>query len=130
ALLDQIHGRLGIVVHHEGAHSIEHMIGLRAAHKKTAIRQRTLITRRYSQILHPRPTVGTWTADVDDPAEPHVIERAELHRRHFHHHRALSEIDDGEIINGIGVGGKKERVSVHQLGKDDDGVVLSSYAVE
>src|SRR4029434_9514012 len=106
--------------------SIENMRSFRAADMETAIGKRTVIAWRNEKILASFPTVGARDADVDDPAEPHIIESTECHRWYLNHQRTLCQVEDRERVNGISVGGEKERVRVHQLGEDDHRVVLGA----
>ena len=58
------------------------------------------------------------------PLEPHVVDGTDRHQRLFDHHRALGQIDNRHVIDGVGVGREKQRVRVHRLWENDDGVVI------
>jgi len=68
--------------------------------------------------------IGAGLAEVDHPAPPHVIDRAERFRRRLQHHRPLGQADDGEEIDRVRVGGQEEGLGIHQGRKDHDFIVL------
>ena len=122
--LDVLDRRLRVVVDQVGARGIEHAVGLGMGDEVAALGQRPVIARRHDQVLAAQPAVGAGAADVDDPGEPHVVDRADGVRRLLDHHRAVGEVDGRHVVDRVGVGGQEQRVRVHQLREDDDVVVL------
>ncbi|MCY1175679.1 hypothetical protein D9M73_159260 [compost metagenome] len=106
------------------------MVGLGATDKVAAIRNRTLVVGWQNQVFTPFTPIGSGRADVDDPAKPHVIQRAEGLGWHFNHQRSFRQVERCHRVDRIGVGREKERVGVHQLGENDHRVVFSANAVE
>ena len=129
-LLDVLDGGLGIVVGQKRAGGVEHVVRLRVGDEEAALGQRAVIAGRHDQVLAALAAVGAWEADVDDPAEPHVVDGAEPLRRLLDHHRAIGQVHGGEVVDRVGIGGQEQRLRVHQLGEDDDGVVLGADALK
>ena len=114
--------RLRVVVDQVGARGIEDVVGLRMRDEVAALGQRPVIAGRHDQVLAAEAAVGTGAADVDDPGEPHVVDRADRVGGLLDHHRAVAEVDRREVVDRVGVGGEEQRARVHQLGEDDDAV--------
>ena len=120
--LDVLDRGLGIVVHEVGARGVEDVVGLRMRDEVAALGQRPVVAGRHDQVLAAEAAVGSRAADVDDPGEPHVVDRADGVRRLLDHHRAVAQVDRREVVDRVGVGGEEQRARVHQLGEDDDAV--------
>ena len=120
--LDVVDGWLRVVVHQVCARGIEDVVGLRVRDEVAALGQRPVVAGRNDQILAAEAAVGTWASDVDDPGEPHVVDRADRVGRLLDHHRPVGEVDGRQVVDRVGVGGQEQRARVHQLGEDDDAV--------
>ena len=51
-------------------------------------------------------------------------------RRRLQHHGALGEIERADDVDRVGIGGQPQRLGIHQLGVDDDLVVLDADALQ
>ena len=120
--LDVLDRGLRVVVHEVGARGVEDVVGLRMRDEVAALGQRPVVAGRHDQVLAAEAAVGTGAADVDDPGEPHVVDRADRVGGLLDHHRAVAQVDRREVVDRVGVGGEEQRRRVHQLGEDDDAV--------
>ena len=105
--LDGRHRRRRVVVLEEGAAEHQRPVGARVGDVEAALGQRSVVAGRDEQELAARTAVGSGHAEVDDPLEPHVVERAQRHRWGLDDHRAVREVDEGEAVDGVGVGGEE-----------------------
>ena len=128
--LDGRHRRRRVVVLDEGPAQHQDPVGARVADVEAAFGQRSVVAGRDEQELAAGTAVGSGHAEVDDPLEPHVVERAQRHRRGLDDHRAVRQVDEGEVVDGVGVGGQEPGRRVHQLREDQHGVVLDADAQE
>ena len=126
--LDVVDGGFRIVVDEVGPRRVQHVVGLGVRDEIAALRQRPVIVRTDDQILAAQPAVRTGAADVDDPGKPHVVDGPDRVGRLFDHHRTVRQVDPAEVVHRVGVCGQIERTGVHQLGEDDDVVVLGADA--
>ena len=94
------------------------------ATKNPPCRQRSGVVRPHDQILAALPAVGPRRADVDHPAEPGILHRAEKLGRRLQHHWSLAEIEEAHDVDRVGVRGQEQRLGIHQLFENDDLVVL------
>ncbi|MNI59885.1 hypothetical protein D3C87_1602900 [compost metagenome] len=69
-----------------------------------AFGQGTRVTRRDDQVLTAFAAIRPWQAQVDDPTEPCILNRAKDTRRDFHHYRPIREVESGDDIDRVGVG--------------------------
>ena len=99
-----------------------------ARDEEPALRQRTVVAGRQDQVFPTFTSVGPGQADVGDPAEPVVVDGAEKPGWHLQHHGPLGQIEDAEGIDGVRVGRQEQRLGVHQVGEDDDLVILDAGA--
>ncbi|MCY1508156.1 hypothetical protein D9M68_424570 [compost metagenome] len=127
-LLDVLDGRLRIVVYKVTARCIDDPVRLRPRNIETTFRNRTVITGWQQQVSSAFAAVGTGEPDIDDPAKPHVVDRAYPHRRLLDHGRPLRQIHDAEIVDGIGIGREEQRLRIHQFRAKGDRVVLCADA--
>ena len=100
---------------------------------EAAVGQRPVIPRADQQVLAALAAIRARKADIRHPAEPHVVDRPEnrarrRHRRDVEHHRTVREIDEGPEVDRVRVRRQKERRRVHQLGEDENLVVLDADA--
>ena len=98
-------------------------------HVVATVRQRPVVSRADDEVLAPLTTVGTGDAEVRDPAEPHVVDRAQdprggSERRYVDDHRAVREIDEAQEVDRVAVGGQEHRRRVHEVREQEDVVVL------
>ena len=127
-LLDVLDGRLRIVVYKVTARCIDDPVRLRPRYVKATFRNRAVIARWQEQVSSAFAAIGAGEPDVDDPAEPHVVDGADPHGGLLDHHRALRQIHDAEVIDRIGVGREEQRLRIHQFGVNGDRVVLRADA--
>ena len=85
-----------------------------------AVGQRAVVARADDQVAAAFAPVGAGQADVGDPPEPHVVDRAEEPRRgtergQVDHHRPVRQVDEPPEVDGVAVGGQEQRRRVHQL---------------
>ena len=109
--LDVLDRRLGIAVHQVGARGVEDPVRLRMGDEVAAFRKRAVVVRSDDQVLAAPAAVRSWAADVDDPREPHVVDGADAIGRLFDHHWPLREVDDGKVVDGVGVAGQENATS-------------------
>ena len=128
-LLDGLDRGLRIVVDEEGAAEQRDRCGGWPADEIAALGQRPVIARRQQQIFAAEPAIGARRAEIDHPAEPQIVEQAERVGRRLDHHRAFGEIDVGEEIDGVGIGGEEQRVRIHQAREDQDALIVLDACV-
>ena len=128
--LDRGHRRCGIAVHHE--RPAEHQRPVRAGvpDVEAAFRHDAVVAGGHEQELAARAAVRPREPEVDDPLEPHVVERAQGHRRRLDHHRPVGQVDEAEVVDGVAVRGQEQRRRIHQLREDQHRVVLHADAQE
>ena len=115
--------RIGLVLQERAAEPHD-AVGPGAGDEIPAFRQRAVVARRHDQVLAAFAAVGTGHSDVDDPAEPVVVDGAEKLGRRLQDHGALGEIEDAHDVDRVRVGRQEQRLGIHQLGEDEDLVVL------
>ena len=118
--LDGRHRRRGIAVLHERAAQHQDPVGARVPDEEAALGERAVVAGGNEEELAAGAAVGAGETEVDDPLEPHVVERAQRHRRRLDDHRAVVQVDDHEVVDGVGVRGQEPRRRVHQLREDQD----------
>ncbi len=123
-LLDQLDRGLRIVLYHETAPEHCDARRPRAGDKVSALGQGAVITRRQDQVFPALAAIRARRAKVDDPAPPEIIERAKRLGRRLEHHRTVTQVEEADEIDCVGVRRKEERLGIHQLGEHDDLVVL------
>ena len=119
-----LEGRLRAAVLQEAA--IEHQVseGLCAEHGGITFRHLALVAGRQEQILAALPLVRTGIAEVAHILEPVVIDDAEDVRWCFEHQRTVADIQPRHMVNALGIGGQEERLRVHQVFHDEQGLVV------
>ena len=122
--LDDLDRRLGVVVHEKRPTEQRDRSRGGSADEIAAIRPRPVITGRKQEIFAAEPPIGTGRAEVDHPAEPEIVEQPKHPWRRLDHHRSLGEIDIGDEIHRVGVGGEKQRARIHQAGEDQDPLIV------
>jgi len=80
----------------------------------TAVGQRPVIAGRQQEIFPAHAAIRARSAEVDHPAEPKIVEQPERVRRRLDHHGSFGEVDIAEEIDGVGVGGEKQRLRIHE----------------
>ena len=128
--LDVLDRGRGIVVHQVRPRGIEREIGLRMGNEIAAVGQRPVIIRADDQVLAAQPAVRARRADVDDPREPHVVDRADAARGLLDHHRPLAQVEAGQVIDRVGIRGQEQRIRVHQFREDHHVAGLGADAFE
>ena len=123
-LLDRLDGRLRVVVHEERPPEQRDGGGRGFADEIAAVGQRPVIARRQQEIFAAHAAVRARRAEIDHPTEPEIVEQAERVRRRLDNHRPFGEIDIGEEVDGVGVGGQEQRARIHEPGKDQDALVV------
>ncbi len=93
-----------------------------------ATRQRTIVAGRQDEVFSALAAIRTRQPDVDDPAEPVVIDGTKRLRWHLQHHGTLGQVQHAHGIDGVRIGRQEERLGVHQFGEDKDFVILDTGA--
>ena len=85
-----------------------------------------IVTGRKKQILATLALIGTGRTRVDNKSKESVVYGSGTGpRRDLDHHRTIFlKVKEGGAIDRVGVAGKKQRIAVHQLIKDQDLVVF------
>ena len=133
--LDRRDRRGGVVVDHERPPDQRRAGRADMGDVKAAVGQRPVIARAHQQVLAALAAIGSGQADVGDPPEPHVVDRPEdrarrRHHRNVDHHRPVREIDERPEVDRVRVRGQEQRRRIHQLGEDQELVVLDADAEE
>ena len=129
AVADRLDRDRRVVVDHEPAADQCHSCGAGMEDVVAAVGQRAVIARADDQVAATFSPIGAGQADVGDPSEPHVIDRAEESRWgaecwQVDHHRPVRQVDEPPEVDGVAVGGEEQRRRVHQLGEQQERVVL------
>ena len=82
---------------------------------KAPLGHRTVITRRDQQVAAALSAVRAGQAEVGDPAEPHVVDDAQAVRGGLQHQRTVGQVEEGDVVDRVGVSGQEQRPGVHQL---------------
>ena len=126
-LLDRLGRGLRIVLVLEERAAQDHQPGgPGTGDEVAALRHRTVVARREDEILAARAAIRARQAKIDDPAEPHVVQSPQHLGRHLEHHGPFGDVDEAQEVHGVGVGGEEQRLGIHQLGEDEDFVVLDA----
>ena len=94
---------------------------------KPAIGQRSVVSRTHDQVPATLGPVGAGDAKVGDPAEPHVIDSADDPGASSYGTSSTigpRSVDEADEVNRVAVRGQEQRRRVHQVGEQQDGVVL------
>ena len=102
---------------------------------EAAVGQRLVIAGPHQQVLAALAAIRPGQAEVGHPAEPHVVDRSQdrarrRHHRNVDHHRPVREIDERPEVDRVRVRRQEQRRRIHQLGEDQDLVVLDPDAEE
>ena len=93
-----------------------------------SIRQRTIVAGRQDEVFPALAAIRPRQTDIDDPAEPVVIDRAKRLGWHLEHHGTLGQVEHAHGIDGVRIGRQEQRLGIHQLGEDKDFVILDPGA--
>ena len=129
-VLDDVDGGRRIVLGQEGAAQNDDPVRLGVRDVEAVFGQVTVVAWSHEQILAAFAAIRPRPAEVDDPAEPHVVERAERTGGCFHDHRSVREIDEAEIIDRVRIGRQEQRIGIHQFREQKDLVVLDARRLE
>ena len=126
---DRLHRDPRVVVDHERPAQHAHACRARVRDVEAAVRQRPVIARSHDQVPAALPPVRARQAEVGDPPEPHIVDRAQDPRRraergHVEHHRPGAQVGEAEEVDRVAVPGQEQRRRVHQLREQQDLVVL------
>ena len=105
---DRLHRDPRVVVDHERPAQHAHACRARVRDVEAAVGQRAVIARSDDQVPAALAPVRARQAEVGDPPEPHVVDRAQdprrrAERRHVDHHRPGGQVDEAEEVDRVAV---------------------------
>ncbi|MNS92594.1 hypothetical protein D3C72_1267370 [compost metagenome] len=84
------------------------MVGGRMGNGEPTFGKGAVVARRHDQVLATLATIGSRQANIDNPTEPVVLDRAEYSRCRLQHHGALCQIERTHCVDRVGIGGQKK----------------------
>ena len=91
-------------------------------------RERAVVAGRQEQEAAALAFIGPGVADVGDVVEPEVVDQAQHVGRALHHDRAVLQVEPGERVDALGVGGEEQRSRIHQRLEDRHRLVVRAEA--